>query len=132
MALEIGGILRQLLPVLVAAPLEIPGEHVLAIAHAKDLRALGAILEFMQLAGRMDDEQSGRDVDDALRRAHTAPAAEPEIDFGCLRMTMIRADLARLPVDNREIAIGDLAQDLFFLGMHITAERLLFLDIEHL
>src|SRR5579863_3550282 len=74
----------------------------------------------MHFAGRMDDERAGNDGNDLFRCAHRAAAFEAEVDLGGVRMTMIRADLARLPACDRHIAGFDLAE--YFLDVFLRVE----------
>src|SRR6478752_3922925 len=112
MRAEIFGIPRFLRPLRVAAPLEMAARHVPAVAHAEEQRALRSVDVFMEFAGRMNHEPARHDVDRLLRRAHLPAALETEINLGRIRMTMIGADLARLPAGDRDVALADLAEDL--------------------
>jgi len=87
--------------------------HIGAVAHAEQERARRTILEFMHLAGRMYNEAAGRHRHGLLRGAHGPAAGEAKIDFGRLGVAVIRAYLARLPAGDRDVALGNLAQDFF-------------------
>src|SRR5262245_14643237 len=54
--LEIRGVLLPLLEVRIAAPVEVPCQHVAAVAHAEQKRALRSVGVFVQFARRMHHE----------------------------------------------------------------------------
>src|SRR5262249_46787690 len=105
------------------------GRHVVTVAHAEQQRALGAIDVFVQLAARVHHERAGYDVDGPLGRAHLAAAANAIINLRRMGVAMIRADLARLPARDRDVALGDLAED--FLDMPLWIPLLFLVQIEH-
>src|SRR6185295_1359291 len=119
MRAEIFGIPRFLRPLRVAAPLEMAARHVPAVAHPEEQRALRSVDVFMEFAGRMNHEPARHDVDRLLRRAHLPAALETEINLGRVRMTMIGADLTRLPARDRDVALADLAEDLLNVAFGI-------------
>src|SRR5262249_44555562 len=112
MLAEILGVARRLLPLAVAAPLEVPARHVGPIAHAKEQRALRSIDVFVQLARPMPHDRAGHTVEGAARGAHLAAALEAKIDLGRVGMTVIGADRARLPPRPRDAPPADLAENL--------------------
>jgi hypothetical protein len=71
----------------------------------------------VQLAGRMDDKRSRRDLDGAARGGHPAPAADAKIDLRCLRMTVIGTDLTGLPASNGDITLANGGQHLFDMSV---------------
>src|SRR5262245_12908194 len=73
----------------------------------------------MQLTRRMDHERSGRNRHTAARGVHCASAPEAEIDLRCTWMTMIGADLARLPACHGDIAFPGGAEYLFDMPLWI-------------
>src|SRR5580704_3311009 len=127
---EIFGVAGGLLPLRVAAPLEMAARHVGPIAHAKEERAGGAVAVFMQLARWMHHERARRHVDRLARRAHLSAALEAEINLGGLRMAVIGTDLARLPARHGDVTLSDLAEDL--LHVMLGVPLLLFFQIEGL
>jgi len=103
-----------LLPLGIAAPLEVAARHVGApIAHAEEQRAVRSIDVFVQLARWMHHECARYYVDGFPWRVHLAAALEAEIDLGRVRMTVIGADLAGLPACYRDVALADLTEDFF-------------------
>ena len=112
MPAKVLGIPRFLRPLRVAAPLEVTARHVPAVAHPEQQGALRPVDVFVQFARRMHHERARHDVDRPGRRAHLAATLEAEINLGGVRMTMIGADLARLPAGDRDVALADLAEDL--------------------
>src|SRR5580698_7183202 len=111
-ALVILGVFRALRPVRPAAPRDVARGHVADVAYAEQHRALRSVGVFMDLAGRMHDERAGHHRDGLARRAHGAADLEAEIDFGGVRVAMIRADLAGLPAGHGDVAVLDRAEDL--------------------
>src|SRR5688572_20750667 len=78
----------------------------------------------------MHHEGAGSDRDGFLGRAHGAAAGKAEINFGRVRVAMIGADLPRLPADDRDVTLGDLAEDL--LDMAFGIPLLLALETEYM
>src|SRR3972149_3267998 len=101
---EILDIVVRPLPSWACPPGGAAGEHGGAVAHPKQQGALRPVAILVHFAPRMHHERSGHDVDGALGRAHLSAAFETEIDFGRLRVTVIRTHLARLPAGDRHIA----------------------------
>jgi hypothetical protein len=66
----------------------------------------------VQLAGRVDDKGSGRQLDRLCRGSHRAAALEAEVDLGGVGVTMIRAGLTRFPTGDRDIALAGLPRTL--------------------
>src|SRR4051812_13935359 len=116
MRAEIFGIPWFLRPLRVAAPLEMAARHVPAVAHSEEQRALRSVDVFVEFAGRMNHESARHDVDRLLWRAHLPATLETEVNLGRVRMTMIGADLPRLPACDRDVALADLAEHL----LHVT------------
>src|ERR1039457_7526479 len=112
-------LLRRLLPFRIAAPGAMMRAHVGAVTHAKQHGAARAVLVLVHLTRRMHDEGAGLNGDSLLRRAHGAAAGKAEIDFGGVRVAVVGADLPGLPAGDRDVAIGDLAQDLFHVVLGI-------------
>src|SRR5262245_23765544 len=110
---EIGGVLLALLEVGIAAPVEMPCQHVGAVAHAEQQRAFQAVGIFVQFARRMHHERARLHLHAALGRVHRAAAAVAEIDLGRVRMAVIGTDLPGLPAGDRHVALAHLAEDLF-------------------
>src|ERR1700730_3285211 len=127
---EIFGVAGGLLPLRVAAPLEMAARHVGPIAHAKEERAGGAVAVFMQLARWMYHERARHHVDRLARGAHLSAALEAEINFGGVRMAVIGTDLARLPARHGDVTLSNLPEDLLHVVLGIPL--LLFSQIEHL
>src|SRR5918992_6201365 len=94
---KIVGIRGTLLEVRIAAPFQMARGHVGAVSHPEQQRALRPVDVFLHLAGRMDAERSWHDIGGAGGQAHLAAARKAEIDFGAVRMAVVRADLAGLP-----------------------------------
>src|SRR5215475_11450485 len=86
--------------------------HVAAVAYTEQQRARRAVLVFVHFAGRVDNKGTWSHHNDLGRGPHGAPAGKAKVDFGCVRMTVIGADLAGLPAGHREVALGNFAQDL--------------------
>src|SRR5206468_12586844 len=116
---EIGGVLRGLPPLAVAAPFDMAARHVGTVAHAEEERAAGPVLVFVQLARRVHHKRARHDRDSLLRRAHPPAALEAEIDLGRVRMAVVGADLTRLPAGDRDVTLLDLAQDLLDVLLRI-------------
>jgi len=116
---EVFGVLWLLLPVRVPPPVEMTAGHVGAVADAEEEGALGSVDELVELAGRVNDKRSRRDVDRLLRRAHLPAAREAEIDLGRVRVAMVGADLARFPAGDRGVAVRDLAENLFNVALRV-------------
>src|ERR1700736_2592940 len=76
----------------------------------------------------MHHERARRHGDGLRGRAHGAAAGEAKIDFRRVRMTMVGADLARLPAGDRHVPAGDLAED--FLHVPLGIPLLLALETE--
>src|SRR3990172_9549103 len=101
------GVLGALLEIRMAAPFDMPRQHVGAIAHPEQQRPLRTVDVFVHLARRVNDERTWRYVDSLGHRAHLAAAAEAEINFGAMRVAMIGADLAGLPAGDGVVAVFD-------------------------
>src|SRR5579862_517283 len=67
----------------------------------------------------MHHEGAGHDRDHAVRCAHGATALEAEINFGGVRVTVVRADLAWLPAGDRDVASANRAEDLLDVFVRI-------------
>src|SRR5262249_40255912 len=106
------GIAGALAPAGTAAPFEMAGAHVGAVADAEEERSRRPVGVFVHLAGRMHDKGAGGHRDTLARRAHDAAALDAEINFGGVGVAMIRADLAGLPARHGEVAVFDPAEDL--------------------
>src|SRR5437763_8045125 len=122
------GVLARLFPVRVAVPGEMAREHVVAVPHAEQQRALRTVGVFVHFAGRMDHERSGRDLDGALWRAHGPTAGKAEINLCRVRVAVIGADLPGFPTRHGDVPAADLAEDFF--DMLARIELLLVLQAE--
>ena len=123
-------VLGALRPAVATAPFKMTGRHIAAVADAKQQRATRPVVVFMDLAGRMDDENARLHEDAFAWRAHNAAALEAKIDFGGVRMAVIRADLPGLPAGDRDVALFYAAQDFFDVLFRIVFG--LFDDAENL
>ena len=109
------------------------GQHVGAVTHPEQERALRPVDVFVHLAGRMDAERARHHVDGLAGQPHLAAAGEAEVDFGRIGMAMVRADLPGLPARDGVVAglaaaDVELGEDL--LDVLLGIPLLLFLDIE--
>src|SRR5258708_30612174 len=77
------------------------------------------VVVFVHLAGGMHDEHARHSVDCTGRRAHLAAALEAEVDFGCVGVTMIGADLARFPARHRHVACAGAVEDLLDMALRV-------------
>src|SRR5437868_743427 len=83
----------------------------------------------------MHAERAWHNIDRAGRRAHLAATGEAEIDFGAVRVAVVRADLAGLPTRDgviAHLAAADLELGENFLDVLLGIPLLLLADIEHL
>jgi hypothetical protein len=110
---QVAGVLWYLVPVRMPARVEMPGRQVAALAQAKrqPARTPGDIIK--QVTRRVPLQRRWRDGGHRVRRAHLPDARAADIDIGQVRATMLRVDLAGLEQDDREVAVRELAQNLF-------------------
>ena len=105
------------------------GQHVGAVAHPEQQRALRPVDVFVHLARRMDAERARHHVDGFAGQSHLAAAGEAEIDFGRVRMAVVGADLAGLPARDGVVAglaAADIELGQDFLDVLLGIPLLLF------
>jgi hypothetical protein len=112
-------VLGGLRPILVSAPVEMVRAHVATVAHAKQQGAHRPILVFVHFAGRVDDEIAWFHRNGLGWGPHGAPAGKAKVDFCCVRMAVIGANLAGFPAGYGEVAVGNFAEDLLNMMLGI-------------
>src|SRR5688572_28895925 len=128
MLTKVRHVFRRLLPLVVAAPRDRAGSHVVSEADAEEQRPPRTVLVFVHLAGWMHHEGTRLDIDRPVRRPHHATALEAEIDFRRVRVAVVGTDLSRLPARDRHVAVRISSEN--FLHMLPGVEALLIHEVE--
>ena len=123
---QAAGVLWYMVPVRTPAQVEMPARQVAALARARrqPARTPGDIIT--QLTRRPTRKRRWRDSGHRVREAHFSDTRTADVDIGRVRARMLRVDLSELEQDDREVAVRELAQNMFNAAQQ--APLLLFLE----
>jgi len=109
---QVVGVLWYLLPIRAPAAIENGSAPVRAVAQMQERRALRPADVVRKLAG-VRNKRSRRDVGSLVRRTYFPSATKTEVNLGRVHVEAVRIDLSGLGAGERNVAVRDLAENLF-------------------